>query len=96
MEFQLFNVSGTLINEPQLICKINAQNYNDAFLRCKEILSNGIKEELAIAEGSKIEFTKLCKDLSLGYGEKVRYTTCSVSDENGFVIGTYDYAIAHA
>lgn len=85
MEFQLFNVSGTLINEPQLICKINARNYNDAFLRCKEILSNGIKEELAIAEGSKIEFTKLCKDLSLGYGEKVRYTTVVFQTKTGLL-----------
>lgn len=93
MRFALFNVSGTFINHPARLCVVKARSYDDAFVKCKEILSKGISEQLALRPGVKIHFTALAQDLSLGYGERVLYTTCSIEDGDGFVIDTYEYAI---
>lgn len=95
MRFALFNVSGTFINHPARLCVVKARSYEDAFVKCKEILSKGISEQLGlkVRPGVKIHFTVLAQDLSLGYGEQVMYTTCSIEDSGGFIIDTYEYAI---
>lgn len=93
MEYILYNVTGSLINKPCKILKLNARNYDDAFIKCKEQLCKGIKQQLGLIEGTKIAFTKPIQDESLGYGDRIRYTTCSIEDSDGFVIDTYEYAI---
>lgn len=93
MEYILYNVTGTLINKPCKILELSARDYDDAFIKCKAELCKGIKEQLGLTVGTKIEFTKPSQDESLGYGNRIRYTTCSIEDSDGFVIDTYDYAI---
>lgn len=93
MNYTLYNVTGSLINKPCRLSTINARNYEDAFVKCKAQLCKGIREQLGLSEGTKIAFTTPVQDESLGYGDRIRYTTCSIEDKDGFVIDTYEYAI---
>lgn len=93
MKFYLCNVTDKLIDSPIHISDIEARDYDDAFIKSKKILSDGIREQLGLVSGMRIAFTELKQDPSLGYGERVQYTTCSIEDKYGFTIDTYDYAI---
>lgn len=93
MTYQLFNVTDGLVHNPGFIAETQARDFDSAFVKFKQKLSTGTKEQLGLSETMKIQFTALKQDISLGYGDAVKYTTCSIEDGNGFVVDTYDYAI---
>lgn len=93
LKYTLYNVTGNLVDKPCKILDITARRLDDAFIKIKKELSYGLKEQLGLNEDTRIEFTKPCSDSSLGYGEDVKYFTCSIEDAGGYVIDTYDYAI---
>ena len=93
MRYKLFNVTGSLVHKPAFIIETQSRDYESAFIKFKKELGSGLKEQLGLSEDMRIKFTTLKQDISLGYGENVKYTTCSIEDNNGFVVDTYDYAI---
>lgn len=93
MRYRLYNVTDKLIRKPLKIMDLDARDFNSAFMKAKKELCNGLKSDLGLSSENIIRFTNLNTDLSTGFGENVRYTTCSIEDANGFVIDTYDYAL---
>lgn len=92
--YTLYNVTGNLINKPCSIMQMQARGFDDAFVKFKKELSDGLRNQLGLDGGNKIKFTEPKIDSSIGYGSNVRYTTCSIEDENGFVSDIYEYAIS--
>lgn len=93
MRYALYNITGSLVTNPLKILAVEARDYEIAFIKIKKELTAGIKAELGLLSSDKIRFTSLEVDLSMGFGENVRYTTCYIESSNGFIIDTFDYAI---
>ena len=91
--YTLYNVTGTLINKPCKILTIQTRGIDDAFILFKRELSSGLREQLGLTAKHKISFTELKSDESVGYGNTVKFTTCSIEDDGGFVMDVYEYAI---
>lgn len=96
MRYVLYNVTGNLVDKPCKITDIYARNMDDAFVKVKMKISKGLRDQLGLVDRTRINFTSLCSDSSLNYGDDVKYTTCSIEDECGFVIDIYEYAIKPA
>ena len=93
--YSLYNVTGNMEHAPGYICNIQAKGMESAFEKSKHKLSLGIKKELGLDGRTKISFTKLYDEIESrdNRGVAVGYTTCSITNTEGFVIDSYDYMI---